>query len=47
MDAELVPYGGCCMLNWHVGFRGCQLTPIDEVMIDPSLTLIGDQHCPC
>ena len=30
MDAELAPYGGCHMLNWCVGFRGCQLTPIDE-----------------
>ena len=27
---ELMPYGGCRVLNWHVGFRGCQLTPIDE-----------------
>ena len=25
MDAELTPYGGRRMLNWHVGFRGCQL----------------------
>ena len=25
-----MPYGGCRVLNWHVGFRGCQLTPIDE-----------------
>ena len=30
MDAELAPYGGCRMLNLHVGFRGYQLTPIDE-----------------
>ena len=30
MDAELTPYGGCHVLNWHVGFRGCQLTPIND-----------------
>ena len=30
MDVELMPYGGFHMLNWHMGFRGCQLTPIDE-----------------
>ena len=30
LDVELTPYGGCRMLNWCVGLRGCQLTPIDE-----------------